>query len=133
MRQQQHLHSELTRRPWRPTHTVLRKVRPFECRDVLEGLAGFGKRAVGCKRFVVEELPHGDVGELLHQLEGVVDVEEHGKEMFSVARADANALWKDQSGILLQLGHVCPWNYQGHWGGGENRKMVGGGSMGSCK
>lgn len=90
--------------------------RPFQCRDILECFGGFGKWAVSCKRFVVQELPHGNVGKLLHQLKGVIDVEEYGKEMFSVACADSNTFWKDQSGILLQLGHICPWNYQGHWG-----------------
>lgn len=93
---------------------LLNRVRPLECRDVLECLAGFGQRAVGSKRLVVEELTHGDVGELLHQLEGVVDVKEHGKEMFSVTRADTNTLWKHQGGVLLQLGHLRPLHHQGH-------------------
>lgn len=76
---------------------------------------------VSSKCLVVQELAHGDVGELLHQLEGVVDVEEHGEEMFSVTRADSNALRKHQGGVLLQLGHLCPRHHQGHWGGLKRR------------
>lgn len=93
---------------------LLNRVRPLKCRDVLERLAGFGQRAVGGERFVVKQLSHGDVSELLHQLEGVIDVEEHGEEMFSVTSTDTNALWKHQGGVLLQLGHLCPRHHQGH-------------------
>lgn len=89
-------------------------MRPLECGDILERLAGFGQRAVSSECFVVEQLAHGDVRELLHEFEGVVDVEEHGEEMFGVTSADTNALWKHQGGILLQLGHLGPLHYQSH-------------------
>lgn len=93
---------------------ITNRVRPLKCRHVLERLAWFGQRVVGSERLVVKQLAHGDVGELLHQLEGVVDIEEHGEEMFSVTSTDANALRKHQGGVLLQLGHLHPRNNQGH-------------------
>lgn len=77
------------------------QTRPLQSGDVLQGLAGFRQRAVKLKRLVVEKLPHGQVGELLHQLEGVRDVEEHGEEVFSVPGAHTDALGKHQRGVLL--------------------------------
>lgn len=50
---------------------------PLQRRDVLQRFAGFGQRQVSSKCLVVEQLAHGNVSELLHQLEGVVDVEKH--------------------------------------------------------
>lgn len=85
---------------------------PLERRDVFQGLAGFGERAVGGEALVVQQLSHGDVGQLLHQFEGLVDVEEHGKEVLSVACAHADALGENQSGILVQLCDVSPLHHQ---------------------
>lgn len=95
----------------------VQRAAPLERRDVFERLAGLWQRAVGSKRLVVEQLTHGDVGELLHQLEGVVDVQEHGEEVLGVARAHSDALREHQGGVLLQLGHLGPLHHQGHWGG----------------
>lgn len=71
---------------------IYRKLSPFECRNVFEGLAGLGEQVVSRKALIVQQLPHGDVRQLLHQFERVVDVEEHGEVVLCVPSAYTHAL-----------------------------------------
>lgn len=64
------------------------------------------------KSFIVQELPHGYVGKLLHQLECLIDVEEHGEEMLTGSGAHFDPVWQKQRGVLLQLSDVHPPDHQ---------------------
>lgn len=61
---------------------------PLQCRHFLGRLLlEFWQRAVLLEPFVVQELTHGDVGQLLCQLKSLVNVEEDGEQMFVDAGA----------------------------------------------
>lgn len=75
-------------------------------------LLEFWQGPVLFKPFIVQELPHGDVGKLLHQLERLADVEEHGEEMLTGPRAHFDPVWQEQRGVLLQLSDVHPPDHQ---------------------
>ncbi len=81
--------------------------RPFEGRHFLGRLLlEFGQRAVLLEALVVQQLSHGYVGELLHEFEGLVDVEEDGEDVLAAACADPHHVRQQQRGVLLQLSHV---------------------------
>lgn len=51
--------------------------------------------------FTIQQLSHGQVGQLFHELEGLTDVKEHGEEQFLVPCVHTYALREEESGILL--------------------------------
>lgn len=82
---------------------------PLQRRHLLGRLLlELGQRAVLLEALVVQELTHGDVGQLLRQLEGLVDVEEDGEHMLVVAGAHLDGVGQQEGGALLQLGDVGP-------------------------
>ena len=86
---------------------------PLECRHLLGRLLlELGQRAVLLEALVVQELAHGDVGQLLRQLEGLVDVEEDGEDVLVDARAHLDGVGQQEGGAFLQLGDVCPTHHQ---------------------
>ena len=74
-----------------------------------------GRRPLLQEALAVQQLPHGQVGQLLHELEGLPDVEEHGEEELLVPRVHADALREEQCGVLLQPCDVHPLHHQAHW------------------
>ena len=91
----------------------LQRPSPLEGGHLLGGLPlELGQRAVLLKALVVQQLPHGDVGQLLGELEGLVDVEEDGEEMVARPRAHPDDLGQQQGGALIQLGDVRPPHHQ---------------------
>lgn len=61
---------------------------PLKCRHFLGRLLlELGQRAVLLEAFVVQELTHGDVGQLLRQLKSLIDVEEDGEDVLVDAGA----------------------------------------------
>lgn len=85
---------------------------PLERRHLRRGLLELGQRAVLLKAFVVQQLTHGDVGQLLRQLEGLVDVEEDGEDVRVDAGAHLDGVGHQEGGALLQLGDICPTHHQ---------------------
>lgn len=75
---------------------------------------GPGKGLVLQKALVVQQLPHCQVGQLLHELEGLTDVKEHGEEELLVPCVHADALREQQGGILLQARDVHPLYHKTH-------------------
>lgn len=86
---------------------------PLECRHLLGRLLlELGQRAVLFEAFVVEKLAHGDVGQLLRQLEGLIDVEEDGEDVLVGAGADLDRVGQEEGGALLQLRDIRPAHHQ---------------------
>lgn len=88
---------------------------PLQGRDVPVRPGGPGQRLVLQEAFTVQQLPHGQVRQLLHELEGLADVEEHGEEELLVPGVHTDALREEQGGILLQPRDVHPSHHQAHW------------------
>lgn len=88
---------------------------PLQSRDVPVRPRGPGQRLVLQEALIVQQLPHGQVGQLLHELEGLANVEEHGEEELLVPGVDADALGEEQGGILLQPCDIYPLYHQAHW------------------
>lgn len=69
-------------------HLLLFFFLPLKCRHFLGRLLlELGQRAVLLEAFVVQELTHGDVGQLLRQLKSLIDVEEDGEDVLVDAGA----------------------------------------------
>lgn len=76
---------------------------------------GPGQRLVLQEALTVQQLTHGQVGQLLHELEGLSNVEEHGKEELLVPGVHTDALGEEQGSILFQLCDVYPLHHEAHW------------------
>lgn len=89
---------------------------PFESRHLLwRLLLELGQRAVLLKALVVQQLAHGNVGQLLSQLEGLVDVEEDREDVLVDAGAHLDCIGQQESGAFFQLGDICPAHHQFGW------------------
>ena len=103
---------------------ALHQLLPLECWNLLGWLLlEFRQRAVLFKAFVVQELTHGDIRQLLRQLEGLIDVEEDGEDVFIGACAHLDHIRQQERGALLQLGDICPTHHQFGWQGKRDIKI----------
>lgn len=91
----------------------VRSLSPLERRHLLGRLLlELGQRAVLLEAFVVQELTHGDVGQLLRQLESLDDVEEDGEDVLVDASAHLDCVGQQEGSAFLQLGDICPTHHQ---------------------
>lgn len=86
---------------------------PLERRHFLGRLLlEFGQRAVLLEAFVVQQLTHGDVSQLLRQLKGLADVQEDGEDVLLHPGVDLDRVGQQEGGALLQLGDLRPTDHQ---------------------
>lgn len=67
------------------------------------------------ERLLVEEPLDRVVGQLLHEEEGLVEVQEHGEVVVLAVRLHVDALCQDHVGCLLQAPDLVPGDHQLHW------------------
>lgn len=80
----------------------------FICFAPFGNLQRISEDVVARKHLLVDEPPDGVVGELLHQEEGLLQVEEHGEAVVLSARAHSDALRQQHAGRLLQPTDLHP-------------------------
>lgn len=74
---------------------------PLQSRDVPMWPGGPGQCPVLQEALTVQQLPHGQVSQLLHEFEGLADIKEHGEEELLVPGVHTDALGEEKGGVLL--------------------------------